>query len=1069
MSEKKPILSISLLASNRKDTTKKCLDSLKMIMDQISCELVIVDTGCDEEMQELLHEYTDHIIPFTWCNDFSKARNAGLKECSGEWFLYIDDDEWFDNVDEIVEFFQSGEYRNYTQANYLQRNYSDLEGKRYLDCWVSRMIQLREETSFQSSIHEYMVPVGNYTKLLHSYVNHYGYIFHSDEEKYRHSKRNISLLLEMLQTERGNIRWWAQLAQEYFGIHEYGKLIDLCNDALKLIENIDQPFVNAERGLFYSGILRAELATFRLEEAKEHYEAAMKDQRNTDVCRAMLLSQGTEINFRLKNYDEAKACASGYAQLHEQWMSKEDVDERMLAEGAFFTREAFTLDTQIPVYSCLISLCLKEKDTSALKKYFDKLGWEEELLKTSTLICKDLIEAFSELDYDEAFPEMAQTMINRKELTDSVIADLKRIEKDGGETYDRLLTIFSKVESSHYYVWYMKVHYADRKNNMALLTESMTRLLNCVNDMFHLDHSVWEIAERNGLNLDQIFVQIPFDQWKNGVDCFCEKTTLEELKEIRIVVEKSRQTRNIRYDYFDVKAKEAVLVYGESRDQYEPLRRLMSDFCDSSIRFYGNIYQAMTFQGDMEFLPSSCRLAVQLKNVLESQEQMKAKDVVCALEQCLGVFPSLDAVVRAYIQLFGEKEEARLNQLLKQQPLNQIAELLSAVSDAIEYLKSSSDAELEAAVWQHRENIERLIDQQIGCSVRERIDSGNLSNEDWLLEMYRVLDELEHPFSIVNRMDYEFVELIEDIWKTTRDQLVGRMKHSLLKLKDASEQTYHGFVQYYSRFPLWGSFDPENDDWQTLELRAQTLKQRSYEFLWLYKRLEDALSKRTLFAILKNWAVLDIAEIRAVKSIFPDYYEPDIFPDNKCDVFVDVGAYIGDSIQSYISMYGSGYRKIYAFEISDDSVEQLKKNTENFHDVTVIQKGAGDKFSVMYMNENTASSSANRAGSNENDETGTAVEIVAIDEELEDVPTFIKMDIEGAEQGALLGCQKIIAQHHPKLAICTYHGYEDIWKVPFMIDCINPNYKFYMRHYGGDLIPTEFVLLCKPESINECD
>ena len=30
-----------------------------------------------------------------------------------------------------------------------------------------------------------------------------------------------------------------------------------------------------------------------------------------------------------------------------------------------------------------------------------------------------------------------------------------------------------------------------------------------------------------------------------------------------------------------------------------------------------------------------------------------------------------------------------------------------------------------------------------------------------------------------------------------------------------------------------------------------------------------------------------------------------------------------------------------------------------------------------------------------------------------------------------------------------------------MINEMNPNYKFYLRHNGGDLIPTEFVLLCK--------
>ena len=57
----------------------------------------------------LLSEYTDHIVPFTWCDDFSKARNAGLKEAKGEWFLYIDDDEWFGDVQELIAFFKTRE------------------------------------------------------------------------------------------------------------------------------------------------------------------------------------------------------------------------------------------------------------------------------------------------------------------------------------------------------------------------------------------------------------------------------------------------------------------------------------------------------------------------------------------------------------------------------------------------------------------------------------------------------------------------------------------------------------------------------------------------------------------------------------------------------------------------------------------------------------------------------------------------------------------------------------------------------------------------------------------------
>lgn len=62
----------------------------------------------------------------------------------------------------------------------------------------------------------------------------------------------------------------------------------------------------------------------------------------------------------------------------------------------------------------------------------------------------------------------------------------------------------------------------------------------------------------------------------------------------------------------------------------------------------------------------------------------------------------------------------------------------------------------------------------------------------------------------------------------------------------------------------------------------------------------------------------------------------------------------------------------------------------------------------------------------------------------------------------MIGSERLIYPFYPKLAICVYHGYEDIWKIPLMIDGMYPEYQFYLRHYGGNLMPTEFVLLCKP-------
>ena len=96
------ILTISLLASNRRDSLKRCLDSLKPLLVKIPTELIIVLTGTDGKVREIAESYTSQIIPFEWCNDFSAARNTGLNMAQGEWFLYIDDDEWFDDVSEII-------------------------------------------------------------------------------------------------------------------------------------------------------------------------------------------------------------------------------------------------------------------------------------------------------------------------------------------------------------------------------------------------------------------------------------------------------------------------------------------------------------------------------------------------------------------------------------------------------------------------------------------------------------------------------------------------------------------------------------------------------------------------------------------------------------------------------------------------------------------------------------------------------------------------------------------------------------------------------------------------------
>ena len=57
-------LTISILVSNRKDTVPKCLESLRPLFDNVDCELIITDTGCDDDLVEFMRQYTDNIVKF---------------------------------------------------------------------------------------------------------------------------------------------------------------------------------------------------------------------------------------------------------------------------------------------------------------------------------------------------------------------------------------------------------------------------------------------------------------------------------------------------------------------------------------------------------------------------------------------------------------------------------------------------------------------------------------------------------------------------------------------------------------------------------------------------------------------------------------------------------------------------------------------------------------------------------------------------------------------------------------------------------------------------------------------
>ncbi len=132
------------------------------------------------------------------------------------------------------------------------------------------------------------------------------------------------------------------------------------------------------------------------------------------------------------------------------------------------------------------------------------------------------------------------------------------------------------------------------------------------------------------------------------------------------------------------------------------------------------------------------------------------------------------------------------------------------------------------------------------------------------------------------------------------------------------------------------------------------------------------------------------------------------------------------------------------------------KNIISKEKCVFVNKASWNIRGSISFTENGIASNVNKNGE-------IVIESSTILHELQnsDIPTFIKMDIEGSESRTLYGCRELIKKYCPKLAVSVYHRPEDILDLMNLILRYNNNYKFYLRHYS--YVDWDTVLYAVPQ------
>ena len=305
----------------------------------------------------------------------------------------------------------------------------------------------------------------------------------------------------------------------------------------------------------------------------------------------------------------------------------------------------------------------------------------------------------------------------------------------------------------------------------------------------------------------------------------------------------------------------------------------------------------------------------------------------------------------------------------------------------------------------------------------------------------------------MNVIDRNFSELVQEINSLSEKELYYRIRRDFDRVPAETRKSCQDF---FNRFGYWGRLDPQQGIFEQIELKELALFEHIGEYAWLYERLEDYRSKKTLYSILSNWYRYDFTSTAQTKEyMYDDYFDLDVVSCTPEEVVVDLGAYTGDTVKSYIRNYGEDcYRRIYCYEITPDSFGKLQKNLAGLRDIELRLKGVADMPGRLSLSPNEYAS-ANRLLPDSEGE----VEVTTLDLDIEEPVTLIKADIEGMEQRALAGARGHILNDHPKLLISVYHSNEDLWRIPQIIHEISRDYRFYLRYRGSPIYPTEISLL----------
>ena len=144
-------LSVTLIVKNEEKNLSRLMPMLTF-----ADEIVVVDTGSTDSTVEVAKRFTDKVYHFTWCDDFSKARNYAIGKATCEYVMWLDADDILspETQNTLLGWKKSNECADVYYVRY------SMQGEFPFWFWRERIIKRCNKCRFKGFIHEAISPFG---------------------------------------------------------------------------------------------------------------------------------------------------------------------------------------------------------------------------------------------------------------------------------------------------------------------------------------------------------------------------------------------------------------------------------------------------------------------------------------------------------------------------------------------------------------------------------------------------------------------------------------------------------------------------------------------------------------------------------------------------------------------------------------------------------------------------------------------------------------------------------------------------------------------------------------------